>query len=214
MVTATESAPDHEDTRDTMADLTDLIAAALYSVLAKSAKSGTATVDDLVASVTPVVEQHTNGRTAELREWQIKVATALGMCEEVMGIGYSIANAQDASERAESLTTLELEHIECPVWCYECERMERWQSCTHCNGSGCGPGTASGAYEECEWCAGDGRDHEPDLTARAEKAEATVARVEKALAEGPLHRIDFPSSKDPYGIERQTIRAALEVEQQ
>jgi len=50
--------------------------------------------------------------------------------------------------------------------------------------------------------------------ARAEKAEATIARVEKALAEGPLHRIDFPNSKDPYGIERQTIRAALEGEQQ
>lgn len=50
--------------------------------------------------------------------------------------------------------------------------------------------------------------------ARAEKADATIARVEKALAEGPLHRIDFPSSKDPYGIERQTIRAALEGEQQ
>lgn len=45
-------------------------------------------------------------------------------------------------------------------------------------------------------------------------AEATIARVEKALAEGPLHRIDFPRSKDPYGIERQTIRAALEEEQQ
>ena len=45
--------------------LTDLIAAALYSVLAKSAKSGTATVDDFVASVTPVVEQHNNGRIAE-----------------------------------------------------------------------------------------------------------------------------------------------------
>jgi len=50
--------------------------------------------------------------------------------------------------------------------------------------------------------------------ARAEKAEATIARVEKALAEGPLHRIDFPRAKDPYGIERQTIRAALDGEQQ
>ena len=45
---------------------------------------------------------------------------------------------------------------------------------------------------------------------RAEKAEATIARVEKALAEGPLHRLDFPRSKDPYGIERQAIREALD----
>ena len=163
------------------------------------------------AHVALVVEQHTNGRIAELREWQIKVATALGMCEEVMGVGYSIANAKDASERAESLTTLELEHIECPVWCYECERMERWQSCTHCNGSGCGPGTASGAYEECEWCAGDGRDHEPDLTARAEKAEAKVARVITALEAAEK------SVPDDWGVTyiyTSQLRAALEGEQQ
>lgn len=202
--------------------LTDLIAAhdgwgyavglELYYCLGDGCNLRFANLREWAEHVALVVEQHTNGRTAELREWQIRVATALGMCEEVMGVGYSIANAKDASERAESLTTLELEHVECPVWCYECERMERWQSCAHCNGSGCGPGTASGTYEECEWCAGDGRDHEPDLAARAEKLEATVARVEKALAEGPLHRIDFPRSKDPYGIERQTIRAALEGE--
>lgn len=163
------------------------------------------------AHVALVVEQHTNGRIAELREWQIKVATALGMCEEVMGVGYSVANAKDASERAESLTTLELEHIECPVWCYECERMERWQSCTHCNGSGCGPGTASGAYEECEWCAGDGRDHEPDLTARAEKAEAKVARVITALEAAEK------SVPDDWGVTyiyTSQLRAALEGEQQ
>ncbi|MCQ4148706.1 hypothetical protein [Rhodococcus qingshengii] len=58
--------------------LTDLIAAALYSVLAKAAKSGTATVDDLVASVTPVVEQHTNGRIAPVLEdfdWHIQNAS-------------------------------------------------------------------------------------------------------------------------------------------
>lgn len=31
--------------------------------------------------------------------------------------------------------------------------------CDHCHGSGCGPGTATGAYEECEWCAGAGKVH-------------------------------------------------------
>lgn len=46
--------------------------------------------------------------------------------------------------------------------------------------------------------------------ARAEKAEATIARVERAIAEGPLHRLDFPTSEDPYGIERQSIRVALD----
>lgn len=190
--------------------LTDLIAAALGDKIMHTNGSGDRN-RAYAAHVALVVEQHTNGRIAELREWQIKVATALGMCEEVMGVGYSVANAKDASERAESLTTLELEHIECPVWCYECERMERWQSCTHCNGSGCGPGTASGAYEECEWCAGDGRDHEPDLTARAENAEATIVRVITALEAAEK------SVPDDWGVTyiyTSQLRAALEGEQQ
>lgn len=162
--------------------------------------------------VAVVLEQHTNGRIAELRGWQIKVATALGMCEEVMGIGYSIANAKDSSERAESLTTVELEHIECPVWCDECERMERWQSCTYCNGSGCGPGTASGAYEECEWCAGDSRDHEPDLTDRADKAEATIARVEAeaALLERMIRTAPWSRYTEVRRSHLRSLRAALE----
>lgn len=28
--------------------------------------------------------------------------------------------------------------------------------CEPCNGSGCGPGTASGAFEACDWCGGTG----------------------------------------------------------
>ncbi|NKV08571.1 hypothetical protein GS892_25005 [Rhodococcus hoagii] len=95
-----------------------------------------------------------------MREWQRRVALALGMAEEVPGIGVHMAKLDDIVERAASLSSMELEHIECPRWCDECEGFEAWQSCTHCNGSGCGPGTASGAYEECEWCAGDGREHD------------------------------------------------------
>lgn len=159
---------------------------------------------DHPAHVALVVEQHTNGRIAELREWQIKVAQGLGMCEGVTGVGYSIASAKDAAERAESLTTLELEHIECPVWCHDCERVERWNSCTHCNGSGCGPGTASGAYEECEWCAGDGRAHGPSPEGRAETAEATVARVEAQRVQFDLNGMHIAANR---------VRAALEGEQ-
>ncbi|MFJ7620040.1 hypothetical protein ACIQYZ_14690 [Rhodococcus erythropolis] len=50
--------------------------------------------------------------------------------------------------------------------------------------------------------------------ARAEKAEATIARVRDALTIGPLHRLNFPKYKDPYAIDRHVIRAALEGEQQ
>lgn len=99
---------------------------------------------------------------AELREWRDRVALALGVADEVPGHGVHSARVDSAVERAEALVNIENEHDECPVWCDDCERIERPWSCTHCNGSGCGPGTALGAYSECEWCAGDGREHDPD----------------------------------------------------
>ncbi len=52
------------------------------------------------------------------------------------------------------------EHDECPEWCDHCTQWERPRSCARCKGSGCGPGTALGAYEPCDDCGGDGRDHE------------------------------------------------------
>lgn len=97
-----------------------------------------------------------------LRQWRDRVALALGVADEVTGYGVHSAEVDQAVERAESLVNIENEHDECPVWCDECERWERPMSCTHCKGSGCGPGTALGAYAECEWCAGDGREHDPD----------------------------------------------------
>lgn len=45
--------------------LTDLIAAALYAAIAKAAPSGSVSVEDMTASVLPVVEQHITGR----HEW-------------------------------------------------------------------------------------------------------------------------------------------------
>lgn len=53
------------------------------------------------------------------------------------------------------------EHHDCPVWCDDCDQWEAPMSCTQCHGSGCGPGTASGAYSPCDYCAGEGRDHRP-----------------------------------------------------
>ncbi|MFZ2178414.1 MAG: hypothetical protein WAW17_31180, partial [Rhodococcus sp. (in: high G+C Gram-positive bacteria)] len=99
---------------------------------------------------------------ADAEKKRIEIAVALGCAELIPGHGWYAAGHAELVERAESLVSIELEHIECPVWCDECERMERWQSCPSCKGSGCGPGTASGAYQECELCAGDGREHDPD----------------------------------------------------
>ncbi|MFF2026587.1 hypothetical protein [Rhodococcus koreensis] len=101
-------------------------------------------------------------QAAEAEKHRIEIAAALGYAEIVEGHGWHTAPHADIVERASSLTSLELEHIECPVWCDECERMERWNSCPQCKGTGCGPGTASGAYAECELCAGDGREHVAD----------------------------------------------------
>lgn len=101
-------------------------------------------------------------KVADAEKKLVEIAAALGYAEIVEGHGWYTASHAEIVERAESLTSLENEHIECPVWCDECERMERWQSCPACNGSGYGPGTASGAYQECELCAGDGREHDPD----------------------------------------------------
>ena len=52
------------------------------------------------------------------------------------------------------------DHWECPRICEQCgERLAATQ-CERCHGSGCGAGTASGAYSECEWCAGVGWVHD------------------------------------------------------
>lgn len=53
------------------------------------------------------------------------------------------------------------EHADCPAWCDDCDQWEAPMSCVPCHGSGCGPGTATGAYDPCDYCAGDGRNHEP-----------------------------------------------------
>ncbi len=53
------------------------------------------------------------------------------------------------------------DHHECPVWCDDCDQWEAPMSCGPCWGSGCGPGTATGAYDPCEHCAGDGLNHLP-----------------------------------------------------
>lgn len=53
------------------------------------------------------------------------------------------------------------EHDECPLWCDDCDQWEKPRSCQPCHGSGCGPGTATGAYDPCEHCASTGTDHQP-----------------------------------------------------
>lgn len=81
------------------------------------------------------------------------------------------------------------EYREGPRICEPCGEWLATQVCEHCYGSGCGPGTATGAYDECEWCAGVGKVHPgcvevsyADLAAERDRLLAQVAAV-AALAE-------------------------------
>lgn len=81
-----------------------------------------------------------------------------------------------------------LHDAECPRDCGECGHRLAATRCEHCNGSGCGPGTASGAYEECEWCAGVGWIHDgctgetyEEVVARADAADQKLGRIRRYL---------------------------------
>ncbi|NKT24685.1 hypothetical protein GS905_23880 [Rhodococcus hoagii] len=125
---------------------------------------------------------------ARMGEWHERVAIALGMAEEVPGIGVHMASLEDIVARAESLSSVDLEQIECPQWCDECGRFEARQSCTHCNGTGCDAEACaeSGAYAECEWCTGDGREHDPDRDRRVSLVLPEVTRPEYYAAAVPI----------------------------
>lgn len=122
------------------------------------------------------------------RQFRYGVAELLGFMECVEGIGNAIL-ADDATildyVRGHAETANKHE-CECPVWCDGCEHFELVYSCKKCGGSGCGPGTASGAYEPCADCDGDGRDHDfayvhaPDVEAELKTTRAQLAAVEQS----------------------------------
>ena len=95
-----------------------------------------------------------------LRTWQERVALAAGIGDEVEGRGVHLeANPDIAAEHMTGLLAVADAHVECPIHCGRCGETLADVWCDHCHGSGCGPGTATGAYEECEWCAGAGKVH-------------------------------------------------------
>lgn len=117
-------------------------------------KSGAAAV---IAAADEVAEEHET-----LTDFHFKVADALGFVETVEGVGQAIIGRDDVIlDHVRTHTDTALKHeSDCPVWCDGCERYEVVNSCKRCRGSGCGPGAASGAYEPCGDCDGDGRDHQ------------------------------------------------------
>lgn len=122
---------------------------------------------------------------AELKATRLcrQVAEALGFVETVEGVGEVVTGSDgDLLDNLRHLVDIAREHDNCPVWCDSCEHFEQSDSCPRCSGSGCGPGTASGAYDPCRDCDGDGRDHNfayvhiPDLEAELKATRAQLDR--------------------------------------
>lgn len=86
-----------------------------------------------------------------------RFAAELGFGDDVSEPAASVADMLDPVKEAMSAAA---DHDECPVHCELCGETLAASMCQRCGGSGCGPGTASGAYEECPECAGVGRIHE------------------------------------------------------
>ena len=136
------------------------------------------------------------------REFRYKVADAVGFVECVESVGNAIL-ADDNTildyVRAQAETARKHE-TECPVWCDDHEHFEHALSCKECGGSGCGPGTATGAHEGCDECGGDGRDHDfayvhaPDVEAELKTTRAQLAALQKPKPEKhPIGRCGDPS---------------------
>lgn len=77
------------------------------------------------------------------------------------------------------------DHHECPAVCELCGDHLAATKCPSCYGSGCGPGTGTGAYEECGHCGGVGKIHEgcmemsyADLAAEVSRLRGTHFTVE------------------------------------
>lgn len=119
------------------------------------------------------------------------------------GVTEPAAELDELVDRIETAFATERDHTECPVICELCGETLAATMCTRCYGSGCGPGTASGAYEECQWCAGVGRIHEgcaersyADLVAELDESRAIIAESLKATNLAAAHRFDFDRRLD------------------
>ena len=137
----------------------------------------------------PAVERILSDRLATARAdaeagWS-RLATRIGFGD---GVTEPQATPDEATDAIEQAFSDARDHAECPRLCERCGEWLADTVCTHCGGGGCGPGTASGAYDECEWCAGVGKVHPgcadlsyADLSTRRADAEARAERAESAL---------------------------------
>ena len=138
-----------------MSDLTPEHRAELRRALHYSGQPNFAVDRDTLAALLDAADE-----ADRLRIWQERVALAAGIADEVEGRGvHPEADPDAAAEHVAGLLSVVDTHVDCPVYCGGCGEALADAWCDRCHGSGCGPGTATGAYEECEWCAGAGKVH-------------------------------------------------------
>lgn len=125
-----------------------------------------------------------------LRAAHIAFTSRLGFGDNINEPAAELSDIVDSIEGAFAESS---EHYECPRLCEQCGDRLAETVCSHCHGSGCGPGTASGAYSECEWCAGVGWVHEgcaektyAELVAEVEELRAVVSADDSTAAR--IHR--------------------------
>lgn len=159
-----------------------------------------------------------------------RVAVAMGCGDEVSGYGVYREDVDGMVECARDLRELGSDHDECPRPCHcHDDRLAYPVSCEPCKGSGCGPGTASGAYEPCDHCDGTGADCSKGWVqvAALEATESELAhmreardntRAERDALAAKVERVRALPAKHPAGgwymTSMRDVLAALDEEPQ
>jgi hypothetical protein len=154
----------------------------------------------VAAQIAPLLDQARAEGAAEGRRERLAFTARLGFGDGKTEPAASLADMIDPIEQAFSEAA---EYREGPRICEPCGEWLATAICEHCHGSGCGPGTASGAYAECEWCAGVGKIH-PGCVEKSYAALA-AARAERdrlrAAVEALAERLEQDASaRDPLAV--------------
>ena len=142
-----------------------------------------ATETDLRAAIDIMRERDEKLEAAKQQHRELTSALGLGD-----GVTEPQATVSEIIDFWQGIDSEARDHQECAARCEMCGDPLAKDVCSHCNGSGCGPGTATGAYAECEWCAGVGKVH----TGCVEHSYAELAAQLEAVA--ALH---YPADNTP-----------------
>lgn len=138
----------------------------------------------------------TRADLAKARNDHQEFALAIGFASDHRpeGHGVWVPELADMVDPINEALSSARDHDECPVVCENCGERLADVVCEYCQGSGCGRGTVSGAYEECEWCAGAGKVHPgcvgdtySDLAGDLAKARNVIEQVRTDVGSLPDH---------------------------